>query len=106
MRVCSVVAFCRLHATTDQSHIGFVAIYFGYYFGFVIFIGDNSELQKVVEETKVRIETLQPFTLYRFYVIAYSNRAASNASVPVEQRTDEDGKHLFFVSYSVILDQQ
>ena len=53
-------------------------------------LGDE-ELQKVVQETRVIVDQLTPFTNYTFYVRAYNARSTSLESAEVTQMTEEDG---------------
>ena len=62
--------------------------------GFTVFVSHVSggaELQKVVQETRVNIDQLTPFTNYSFYVRAYNARSKSRPSAVVTRLTQEDG---------------
>ena len=51
----------------------------------------GEELQKVVQETRVIVDQLAPFTNYSFYVRAYNARSKSRPSAVITRRTQEDG---------------
>ena len=52
----------------------------------------GEELQKVVQDTRVIVDQLAPFTNYSFYVRAYNARSTSQPSAFVTELTEEDGE--------------
>jgi len=58
----------------------------------------GEELQKVLQETRVRVDQLAPFTNYSFYVRSYNTRSKSHPSAVVTQLTAEDGQLQVFHS--------
>ena len=58
----------------------------------VFCVTGGSELQMVVDQTRVNISHLKPNTNYTFYVMAYNDNGASYQSERVTQKTAEDRK--------------
>jgi len=59
---------------------------------FLSHVAGGEELQKVIQETRVTVDQLLPFTNYTFYVRAYNIRSKSQPSAVVTTTTGEDGQ--------------
>jgi len=59
---------------------------------YFVHLSGGEELQKVVQETRVIIDQLAPFTNYSFYIRAYNARSKSRPSSVVSRHTKEDGQ--------------
>ena len=61
-------------------------------------LSGGEELQKVVQDTRVIVDQLAPFTNYSFYVRAYNARSTSQPSAFITGVTEEDGESIERVS--------
>ena len=59
-----------------------------------LFISGGTEKQTVVgrEKLQARVDQLQPFTNYTFYLVSYTSQHHSSHSQTITQQTDEDSK--------------